>query len=184
VSPGSSATLVIDGGSPVTIDVGHTVSGVTLHSADRNGAEVSVGGRRRSLPLVPYRGSVSRGTAASVTLTANGAGHFFTQGYVNGSPVPFILDTGATWITMSRGQADQIGLDYESGRGAYAQTASGMVAGWRFSVDSVRVGDLELYDVGAMVIDAEAPPVALLGMSFLNQLDMERSGSSLVLRRR
>ena len=185
VSPGSSATLVIDGAPPVTVDVGQTVSGVTVLGANTDSAEVRVRGSVRRLPLVPYRGGTSSiGTAASVTLTADASGHFFANGLVEGEPVHFLVDTGASSVSLSRSMADGLGLHYESGQVAFARTANGVVRGWKLSLDSVQVGNLELRDVEAMVVDGDALHIALLGMSFLNRLDMERSGATLVLRRR
>ena len=61
---------------------------------------------------------------------------------------------------------------------------NGVVNGWRVSLDSVRIGDMTVRDVDAMVVDNDTLPVGLLGMSFLGRFDMQRQGATLVLRRR
>jgi aspartyl protease family protein len=96
--------------------------------------------------------------------------------------VNFLVDTGATLTTFSRAEATRIGLNYSGGRPATAQTPNGVVHGWQVSLGSVRVGNVTVRDVDAIVIDNDTLPVGLLGMSFLGRLDMQRQGSTLVLR--
>jgi aspartyl protease family protein len=182
VTPGVSAEIVIRGGTPLTIHVGDTVEGVTLLEAQRRGAVLRIDGETKTLPLAAYRGpSVD---AASVTLAADGNGHFFAQGDVNGTIVPFVVDTGATLTALSRSAAERIGLDYSRGTPIQGMTANGAVRGWRVSLDSVRIGSAIERNVEAVVVDNDSLPVALLGMSYLNRFDMHRQGSTLVLRRR
>ncbi len=184
ISPGSSADLVIGGGSPVTIEVGGTVEGVTLIEANRRSAVVRIHGVAKTLPLVAYRGSTSDDAAESLTLLADAGGHFMASGAVNGTPLRFIVDTGSTWTALSRAHADRIGLDYQSGAQVQSMTVNGVVRGWRVSLDSVRIGTTTERDVEAVVIDNETLPIGLLGMSFLNRFDMHRQGATLVLKRR
>ena len=185
VTPGQSADVVIDGAAPVTIEIGETVDGVKVLRADRGGATVSVRGATRTLPLSAGVGAFSdNGGGGTVTLVADGRGQFFTRGTVNGRPVEFIVDTGATLTTISRADAQRIGLDYRRGTPIRTATANGVASGWRVSLASVSVGDATVRDVDAMVIDNDGLPVALLGMSFLGRFDMNRQGSTLILRRR
>ena len=183
VSPGSSAEVVIDGRLPVTIAVGETVEGVTLVSADRRGAVVRVGGATKTLPLVAYRGPVREGAGETITLRADRAGHFFADGSINGKPVRFLLDTGATTVALCRADAERLGIDYRRGRPVVAETANGLGRGWRVTLASVSIGGTTLHDVEADVTDSSMS-VALLGMTFLNHFDMQRQGATLVLRRR
>ena len=183
VTPGQSADVVIENDAPVTIQVGETVDGITLLSADRAGVVVTADGVRKTLPLVADP-SIDRAAGSStVTLSADAHGQFLTSGTVNGRQVRFIVDTGATLTTLSRAEATRIGLDYSGGRITNVQTANGEARGWRLSLGSVRVGDVTVRDVDAIVVDNETLPVALLGMSFLGRFDMQREGSTLVLRR-
>ena len=184
VTPGQSADVVIDRGAPVTIMVGETVEGVKLLRADRAGAVLTVNGTTKTFPLVADVGSLADAVGGAVTLLADARGQFFTSGTVNGRPMRFIIDTGATLTTLSRADARRIGLDYRGGTPTRTSTANGVVNGWRVSLASVSVGDTTVRGVDAMVIDNDSLPVALLGMSFLGRFDMQRQGSTLVLRRR
>ena len=185
ITPGRSADVVIDRGAPVTIEVGETVDGVKLLRADRAGAVLSVDGITKTLPLVAASPSDGDGGGStSVTLEADPHGQFFTSGTVNGRSVRFVVDTGATLTTLSRADAQRIGLDYRRGTPIRTGTANGVVNGWRMSLDSIRIGDTTVRDVDAMVVDNDTLPVGLLGMSFLGRFDMQRQGSTLVLRRR
>ena len=184
VTPGRSADVVIDGAPAVTLEIGETVDGVKLLGTDRAGAVVSVDGHRKVLPLVAITGSAgSSADAGTVTLAADTRGQFFTNGTVNGRPVRFIVDTGATLTTLSRADARRIGLEYRRGIPTKTMTANGVAVGWRIPLETVSVGGMELRDVDAMVLDDDSLPFALLGMSFLRRCDMHRQGSTLVLRR-
>jgi len=186
VSPGQSAEISISGGSPITIGIGETIEGVTVLSADRRGAVVRSGGIARTLPLVAYRSSTggAGGGGYSITLLAGPSGQFLASGAVNGSPMQFVVDTGATWVALSRSQAKRMGINYTRGTPTLTSTANGIVRGWRLKVDSVRIGDATERDVDAVVLDGDSGPVGLLGMSYLNRFDMQRQGKTLVLRRR
>jgi len=183
VSPGSSAEVAIDGNAPITIGVGETIEGVTLISADRRGAVVQVGGVKRTLPLVSYRGPTREGAGDTITLRADKAGHFLAEGSINGRRVVFLVDTGATTVAISRPDAERLGIDYRSGQPVLSETANGIGRGWRVTLDSVAIGGTTVHNVVADVTDSSMS-VALLGMTFLNHFDMQRSGATLVLRRR
>ena len=184
VTPGRSADVVIDRSAPVTIEVGETVDGVKLLSTDRSGAVLAVDGVTKTLPLVATAVGDATGTSSSVTLEADAHGQFFTSGTVNGRSMRFVVDTGATLTTLSRADAQRIGLDYRRGTPVRTGTANGVVNGWRVSLDALRVGDTTVRDVDAIVVDNDTLPVGLLGMSFLGRFDMQRQGPTLVLRRR
>ena len=185
ITPGRSVDLVIDHGGPITLEVGEaTPSGVKVLRVDRESAVLQVGGVTKTYPLVAdvesAEGAPSGGT---IMLSADAAGQFFASGSVNGRPVRFVVDTGATLTTLSRADAQRVGVDYRRGTPARSMTANGVASGWRLSLDSVRVGDATVRNVDAMVIDSNLP-FALLGMSFLGRFDMQRQGQTLVLRRR
>jgi aspartyl protease family protein len=184
VTPGLSAEVSIGGAAPITVDVGQTVEGVTLISAERRGAVVRVGGATRTLPLTAYRGSGSANSGETITLRADASGHFLASGSINGSPLRFLVDTGATLTALSRAHAERIGIDYARGIAIQSMTPNGTVNGWRVSLDAVQLGGATERDVDAIVVDNDALPFALLGMSYLNRFDMQRQGGTLVLRRR
>ncbi len=183
VTPGKSADLVIDGRGPLTVDVGATIEKVTVLRADWSGAIVKVDGAARTLPLTSDSSVGHVAGGSTVTLAADPRGQFFTRGAVNERPMDFIVDTGATLTTLSRADAERIGLDYRHGRPARSMTANGAVRGWLVVLPTVRVGEVTMHDVDGMVIDADGLSIALLGMSFLNRFEMQRQGTTLVLRR-
>jgi aspartyl protease family protein len=190
LTPGRSAMVVIDGNT-MTLEIGESVEKVTLVRVDSDGAVLRVDGETRTLPLVAQGaggvdlggGAVVSGGASSVRLSADGSGHFMTKGVVNGRSVRFLVDTGASLTTLSKDEAQRIGLRYRSGSQATLSTANGLARGWRVSLDSVRIGQVTVSNVDAVVVDGDLP-FALLGMSYLDHFDMNREGSYLVLRRR
>ena len=184
VTPGKSADVVIDGGAPVTIEVGATIEKIKVLKADWNGAVVSVDGTTRTLPLTTDSSAGHIASSSTITLPADAHGQFLASGAVNGRPLEFLVDTGATLTTLSRGDATRIGLDYRGGRPTQANTVNGVVRAWQVSLASVRVGDVTVRDIAALVVDNDALPVGLLGMSFIDRFDMQRQGSTLILRRR
>jgi aspartyl protease family protein len=151
---------------------------------EKDRAEVEIEGRKRTLRLGQhYRGVPAKSDRQQVTLAADARGHFVTEAMVNGIPVRFLVDTGATSVVLPGRDAQRLGLDYRKGERGLNQTANGVVATYRVTLDSVRVGDIEMSAVDAVVIE-QGLNIALLGMSFLNRVDMQREGQSMVLIRR
>jgi aspartyl protease family protein len=183
VFPGKAAVLVIDGGAPTAVRIGRTKRGVTVLSADEAQAEIEVEGKRRTLRLGQYASSASRDARQKVTLAADLAGHFYADGRVNGGTVRFLVDTGATMIALPASVADRLGIDYQKGRRGLIQTANGPTVAYRVKLDQVTLGGITLQNVDAVVI-ARGLGIALLGMSFLNRVEMQRNGQSMVLTRR
>ncbi len=181
---GSKAVVSINGTSPRTLSVGQrTPEGVQLVAVDRETATFEVDGQRRTLRLgQPY---VSRATGAgsSVTLKADSRGHFLIEGQVNGGNVRFLVDTGATMISLSAADARRLGIDYLKGQRGIVQTAGGPTSAYRVTLDSVRVGDIAMNQVDALVIEAGLP-FALLGMSFLKRTEIRHEGETMVLIKR
>lgn len=179
------AVLVVDGGAPRAVAVGGvTAGGVRLVSIQGDTAVVEVGGRQQTLRL-GERAVSAPGTAsaASITLHADSRGHFMTEGSINGAGVTFILDTGASVVSMGSGDAARIGIDYRKGQMLSTLTANGPGRVWRVKLDSVRVGDVTLRNVDGAVHEADLP-VVLLGMSFLNRMEMSRNADQMILRQR
>jgi len=178
------ALVEIDGGKAVVLSVGQrTPEGVKLISAGSAGAVLEIDGKRMSLQMgqsVSAKGA-SAGRQPTATLYADGNGHFFAQGTINGSPVRFLVDTGATTVAMSIAEARRLGINYLNGRLTGIATAAGVVPAYRVSLDAVKVGEISMSQIDAMVIDAPAMPFALLGMSFLSRVQMRREGTTLTL---
>jgi aspartyl protease family protein len=188
VTPGRSVDVEIDGAPAITVEVGETApQGVRVLRVDRDSAVLRVDGVVRTFSLVAdHGGSAGGGTepGGTIMLTADSHGQFFTTGAINGHQLQFVIDTGATLTTLSRRDAQRLGVDYRRGTVTKTVTANGAVNGWRVSLASVRVGDTTVRDVDAIVVDNDVLPIGLLGMSFLGRFDMQRQGPTLVLRRR
>jgi len=179
------ALVVIDGGRPRAIPLGSSQQGVKLLSIEEGAANLEIDGHARR--LVIGQQAVSTGTdnssAGTATLTADAAGHFMTMGTVNGAPTRFLVDTGATLIALSVADASRANVDYKKGEPGVVMTANGPVRVWRVMLNSVRVGDVILNQVDATVHESNLP-FALLGMSFLNRVEMKRDGSAMTLKKR
>jgi aspartyl protease family protein len=185
-SLGSNALLVIDG-KPRQVAVGSTVQGVRLVSVTGNDAVVEVGGKRVSLQLggaqVNLGGVQSEGGGQHIVITSGSGGHFVTSGAINGKAVRFMVDTGATSVVMSQDDADRIGLDYKNGQRGYSSTANGRVPVFRANLASVRIGDVLVYNVDAIVTPAPMPYV-LLGNTYLGRFQMRRENDRMTLDKR
>ncbi len=166
--------------------------GLLLVSANTDQAVVEVSGRREVLRLgfaatIPGSEAKSDPTwkgLASISLWADPSGFFYVPGLINGYPVRFLVDTGATTVALSSEMAERIGIDYTKGQKGIARTASGVTPMYGLDLKSVAVGGIKLNNVSAGVIIGAYPTVPLLGMSFLGQLDMVREGNRLDLKRR
>jgi aspartyl protease family protein len=181
---GQAAVLSIDGGEPRTVRVGQKLGGVTVLSVERERATVDVDGKRRVLqPGHHYRSAAANDDRQSAVLSADSRGHFHADGAVNGGVVRFVLDTGATAIALPAAEAVRIGVDYRKGRPAMIHTANGPAPAWRIRLDTVRVGGIELQQVDALVIE-QGLDTPLLGMTFLNRVEMHRDGDRMTLKRR
>lgn len=183
------AVLVINGGKPRTLSVGQsTPEGVRLISASSESAVVEIGGKRQTLApgQSTHVGSIASGSGmAQVKLTADGSGHFFTMVAINGISLRFLVDTGASLITLSSAHAKNAGINYLAGQKAALMTANGLVPAYRVKLDTVRLGEITLNNVDGMVVEGNAlGGVGLLGMSFLNRVEMLREGSQMTLTRR
>ena len=126
----------------------------------------------------------SPSSAQTATLTANSQGHFVVDGQINGGSVRFLVDTGATSVSLSSADANRLGIDYRKGQPALMGTANGNTVAYRVTLNTVRVGDIVISNVDAAVLEGNQMPFALLGMSFLNRMEMKREGQTMVLIRR
>jgi aspartyl protease family protein len=197
----NKALVQIEGGAMRTLAVGDkTRENVVLLSVTRDSATFDIQGQRVALTMGPARTQASPATPAptnvavaaqSPVAAANYAkvatdarGDLVADGEVNGMAVRFAVDTGATFITLPAREASRLGLDYHKGRKVVMETANGDVSAYRLKLDTVRVGNVALNDVDAVITEGDSLPIALLGMSFLNRVDIKREGTNLTLTKR
>jgi len=113
-----------------------------------------------------------------VVLQRQRNGHFSATGEINGQPVEFLIDTGATDVAVSEQLARDLGLDF--GPGVTVMTAAGPSAGWMTRLARVQVGALVLRDVSATIASGLGEE-SLLGMSFLQHFSIVQEGNTLVI---
>jgi aspartyl protease family protein len=180
------AVITVNRGVPRTLSVGEsTAEGVKLIASDSKGATLEIDGKRQTLEMGQHFESPSQtGSRQAVTLAPDSRGHFMVDGAVNGGHMRFLVDTGATLVSLPATEAARLGIDYRKGRQGMSQTANGPAVVYRVMLDSVTVGDLTLLNIEAAVHEAPGMDFALLGMSFLNRTEMRRDGQSLTLTKR
>jgi aspartyl protease family protein len=181
---GDHAVLVVDGSAPHVLAVGNEFLGVKLLSTTRDGATVLVDGRRETIGIGQLYGGPATAGRTSVTVTVNSQGAFMSLGSINGHPVNFIIDTGATMVVISGEQADQMGVAWRSAPIGVASTANGPVQFHLVKLNQVKLGDIVLNNVDCAVQQTGLGSNALLGQSFLNRTEMQRTGSEMVLTKR
>jgi aspartyl protease family protein len=184
---GGKALLIVNGGTPKGVAPGETFQEVKVISAERDAATVEIGGKRLVLRMGDSPASVgTRGGSANgkvIVLTGDSSGHFFSQGSINGHLMQFMVDTGASSVAFSIAEAERMRLDYKAGQSVRMSTANGMTQAWRIKLPSVRVAEVEVYDVEAVVIPSPMP-FALLGNSFLTRFQMTRNNDQMILEKR
>jgi len=185
---GSKALLVVDGSTPKSVAAGETHQGVKVISTAGDQAVIEQSGKRQTLrvgdaPVSMGGSGASAGRGTRIVLTESGGGHFMTAGQINGRAVQFMVDTGATSIAMSVSDAERAGIAYKTGQPVRMSTANGTTEGFRITLNSVRVGDVEVFDVAAVVIP-QPMPFLLLGNSFLTRFQMRRENNLMTLDKR
>ncbi|MBG9390021.1 retropepsin-like aspartic protease family protein [Caenimonas aquaedulcis] len=185
---GTRALLIVDGAPPKSVAPGESYKGVKVLSTLGDQALVEIGGKRHTLRVGEAPASVGSsapagGGGSKIVLTAGSGGHFMSQGSINGRSVQFMVDTGATMVAFSVQDAKRLGIDYESAPRGTMSTANGNVTAWKVLANSVRVGDVEVHNVDAVVLPMSMPYV-LLGNSFLTRFQMKRENDMMVLERR
>jgi len=183
----SKAILVIDG-QMRTVAVGQTVSGITLRSIGTDEAVVLIGGKPFSVrlgasPVSLGGGGAGGGGGSEIVLPAGPGGHFMANGSINGKSANFMVDTGATVIAMGVADAQRLGLRFDNGRRGMANTAGGNVPIYEVNLNSVRIGDVEVYNLSAGVVQANMPYI-LLGNNFLSRFNMRREGDTMRLEKK
>ncbi len=184
---GSKALLVVDGSPPKSVAAGETHLGVKVISTSGDQAVIEQSGKRVTLRVgdapVSMAGSAGGGRGTRIVLTAGTGGHFMTPGQINGKAVQFMVDTGATSIAMSSADAERAGINFRNGQAVNMSTANGVTQAFRVKLNSVRIGDVEVFDVDA-VVTQQAMPFMLLGNSFLTRFQMTRENDQMTLVKR
>jgi aspartyl protease family protein len=180
---GSRAALLVIDGEPRTVEVGATVMGVRLIALEDGRATVEYGGRRQTITLGAAPGRVvSQGAPQTrqIVLPVGPGGHYTTMGMINGQVTSLLVDTGSTAVAIGQVEAEKLGLRYMYGKRIVTQTANGIVPAYQIQLASVRIGNVEVRDVEAIVVPGLMSHV-LLGNSFLNRFQMRRENDVMTL---
>jgi aspartyl protease family protein len=178
-----TAIVMIDGTRRLLRSGDTSPEGITLISATSEQAVLEIDGEQKVYGLGgQISGSYAKPKRAKVRIWPTPNSMYVVLGSINGYPVDFIVDTGATLVSLSGREAKRLGIDYRVvGTPARSSTASGIAKIYLVNLDKVKVGDIELRNVQGAVHDGDFPPATLLGMSFLDRLTMRQEGQVLEL---
>ena len=157
--------------------------GVKLIEASSKYAVLEVNGERSKYSLgnrvrASYAGVVKK----KVQIYRDGNNMFKTIGSINSYPVDFLVDTGASAVALNSALAKRLGLQYKlKGEKTIVSTASGKALAYSISLDKVKIGEIMLRNIDALVIEGSSPEIPLLGMSYLGRLKLNNKDQYLEL---
>lgn len=185
---GSRVLLMVDGQRQMMSVTDAAKHGVRVLRILAEQVEVEIDGKRRRLRLGDHYSVTSRykkRESAEVIIVKDSRGMYSTVGSINGLLVSFLVDTGASTIAMNAQHATRLGIDFKVvGVPTFVGTASGVSKAYRVRLDKVTIGGIAQHNVPAVVIDGRFPVQALLGMSFLGQLEIQRDGNIMRLKKK
>ncbi|MDR1647304.1 MAG: TIGR02281 family clan AA aspartic protease [Zoogloeaceae bacterium] len=180
----NKAIVSIDGAPPRILAPGQEHLGVKIISTQGETVTMLIDGKQRVMRIGQNAVAEINDVDASVTLIADSRGHFMSEGAINGVGIRFMVDTGATTVALGASDAKKLRLNLETAQRGYVDTANGQVVAFFLKLHTVRVGTIVLHNVDCSVNPKEDLPYALLGMSFLNRVNMTREGDNMTLKRR
>ncbi|MDH3219949.1 MAG: retroviral-like aspartic protease family protein [Gammaproteobacteria bacterium] len=164
---------------------GETFEGVLLQSASGRGAVVVIDGKAVELGInQAIAGNFKKAQRSGLRIYPDSLGMYYVEGEINGQSTRFLVDTGATFVTLSGAKARSLRIDYRKGIASTAQTASAIVPVWQIRLDSVSIGGIQVSNVDATVIAGDQPFEVLLGNSFLQHTRIQKAGSMLEIEKR
>jgi aspartyl protease family protein len=181
------AIVTIDGKQRVLKKGKASPEGVLLIEANSKQAVIEIDGEQETYKLGTHIGNTFKKPTSGkkLILTPDAGGMYNISGAINGSHVSFVVDTGATLVSMNSNVAKKLGLDYKlNGKKSVSYTASGKDNIYVVNLKKVKIGDIELRNVKGAVHEGGFPVVTLLGMSFLGKLDMKREGRIMELEKK
>ena len=178
-----TAVLNVDGQRKM-LRVGQSFGGVTLLASDTRFATVRVDGEEKKLGLTRYIGtSYARPEEQRVTIPRDSRMQYQTTALINGRSTLVMIDTGANVVAMSSKHAQALGIDYFAGMPASVETASGMAKAYRLTLRSVSIGGIKVDNVLATVVEGDYPVTVLMGMSYLQHVQLQEQNGVLSLSR-
>ena len=184
----NKALLMINGSGPHSLKAGQTKNGVKLISANSSAATLLIEGNRQVLGMgqaasvgASNSDASESGVNTPVHLYADSAGHFFGNLTINGASLKYVVDSGATSVTLNSGDAKYAKIDYTIGQKVSMATANGVVSAHRVTLNTLKIGTIILNNIEATIIEGGSPPFVLLGMTAQNRLDIKRENSTMTL---
>jgi len=179
---GKQAAVIILNDREKVLKIGEEVSGVRLIEVIGQDAIINVKGKSQRISLSKQVGGAYKKPAIKrMSIPSSNDGHYRADGQINGYGVSFIVDTGATLISMNLSTAKRLGIDYESGERVNLTTANGVTEARMVTLDKVSIGGIVQYNIKATVSFDDALPAILLGNSFLRNLNVLIENGVLVL---
>lgn len=179
------AMLEIDGKQRMLSKGQTSPEGVKLIEANSSRALVEVNGKRLNLsPQARVSTNFAPPQAREHRIIKDSTGHFRSQGQINGQNINFLVDTGATSISLGEAQAQKLGISYKTARKGQVQTAAGVVRGYAVTLNQVSLGALNMRNVPATVVEGDVGAEALLGMSFLRNLEIHQESNLMLLKQK
>lgn len=180
---GNTAVLMING-QRQTLRVGESADGITLVATQPSEATVEINGRTQTLGLSQRVGTAYQAREELVvTIARDAAMQYQTSATINGRRALVLVDTGANMVAISSDKAKGMNIDYSAGKPSIVETASGRTAAHAITLQSVVVGEIEVNNVPAMVVDGAYPKTILLGMSYLRHVKLQENNGILSLSR-
>lgn len=177
------AVLLIDGRRH-TLRQGEQAAGVTLLAADAQQATLLIDGREHRLG-VSDRVSANFAPPArrEVQIARNARMQYLSTASINGRQLEVLVDTGANIVALSAEHAEQLGIDWRAMPTAPVETAGATVLGYLVQLRTVDVGGIRVDNVAATVIEGSLPRIPLLGMSYLQHVQLRERNGVLTLSR-
>ncbi len=178
---GSKAMVEVDGARKL-MEAGQSASGAKLLNVSADAVVFEAGGRKLTLSMDnrSIKSNISPEGGKKLVMP-NDNGHFYAGLAINGLPLRGVVDTGATVLTLSSNHARAAGIDLSRATTGTAVTAQGTVATRQTTINTLRLGDIVLHNIDALVIDGQFPPTPLIGMNVLQRFTMQREADRLTL---
>lgn len=179
----NAAMLKISGTSKM-LKAGQSFGNVKLIEANSKVAVIELNGKRRELKVSQrITGNYEQAKAREVSIPRNSAMQYIVQATINGRAMRVLVDTGANVVAMNSAHATALGVDYAAGIPSQVVTASGTVGAWVVKLDSIDVGGIRVDNVQASVVGGTHPTTILLGMTYLQHVQMQEKNGILMLSR-
>ena len=180
----TNAAVLQIGGERKMLKVGQSFRGVTLVAAHSGTATVEMDGRQMELGISQRIGAnYQQPEAKVVTIQRDARLQYQTTARINGRGVQVLVDTGANVVAMNSAHASALGVDFSAGTPSRVETASGLVNAWIVTLGSIDVGGIRVDNVRASVVEGDFPATILLGMTYLQHVEIKENNGVLSLSR-